>query len=167
MRFRSARRFASSAVAAVALLCALTSCGGSSAPSDASSHAAAASTTAASSYPSPSGAATEACADVAALKSSLDALTKVKPLQDGAPALTTAIDNVKANLDKAQASASEALQPDVQQVKTAFAQLQTAASGLTASNLKEKAPAIATALAQVAAATKALSATMAEACPGS
>ena len=168
MRFRSSRRFASSAVAAVALLCALTSCGGSSAPSEASSPAAtAASTTAASSSPSPSGAATEACADVAALKSSLDALTKVKPLQDGAPALTTAIDNVKANLDKAQASASEALQPDIQQVKTAFAQLQTAASGLTGSNLKEKAPAIATALAQVAAATKALSATMAEACPGS
>jgi hypothetical protein len=81
--------------------------------------------------------------------------------------LTTAIDNVKTNLDKAQASASEALQPDVQQVKTAFDQLQTAASGLTTSNLKEKAPAIATALAQVAAATKALSATLAEACPGS
>jgi hypothetical protein len=52
-------------------------------------------------------------------------------------------------------------------VKTAFDQLQTAASGLTTSNLKEKAPAIATALAQVAAATKALSATLAEACPGS
>ena len=52
-------------------------------------------------------------------------------------------------------------------MKTAFAQLQTAASGLTGSNLKEKAPAIATSLAQVAAATKALSATMAEACPGS
>ena len=96
MRLRSARRFASSAVAAVALLCALTSCGGSSAPSEASSPAAtAASTTAASSSPSPSGAATAACADVAALKSSLDALTKVKPLQDGAPALTTAIDNVR------------------------------------------------------------------------
>jgi hypothetical protein len=81
--------------------------------------------------------------------------------------LNTAIDNVKTNLDKAQASASEVLQPDVQQVKTAFAQLQTAASGLTTSNLKEKAPAIATSLAQVAAATKALSATLAEACPGS
>ena len=40
MRFRSARRFAPSAVAAVALLCALTSCGGSSAPSEASSPAA-------------------------------------------------------------------------------------------------------------------------------
>ena len=167
MRFRSARRFAPSAVAAVALLCALTSCGGSSAPSEAGSPAAtAASSTAAASSPSPSGAATEACG-VAALKSSLEALTNVKPLQDGVTALNTAIDNVKTNLDKAQASASEVLQPDVQQVKTAFAQLQTAASGLTTSNLKEKAPAIATSLAQVAAATKALSATLAEACPGS
>jgi hypothetical protein len=164
MRLHHAHRYSFSTAAVIALLCILTSCGTSSAPTQTSPSQ---SSPAASSSPSPSGAATEACADVAALKSSLEALTKVKPLQDGVPALTTAIDNVKTNLDKAEASASEALQPDVQQVKTAFAQLQTAASGLTASNLKEKAPAIATALAQVAAATKALSAALAEACPGS
>jgi hypothetical protein len=168
MRLHHAHRYSFSTAAVIALLCILTSCGTSSAPTQTSpSQSSPAASSAASSSPSPSGAATEACADVAALKSSLEALTKVKPLQDGVPALTTAIDNVKTNLDKAEASASEALQPDVQQVKTAFAQLQTAASGLTASNLKEKAPAIATALAQVAAATKALSAALAEACPGS
>jgi hypothetical protein len=81
--------------------------------------------------------------------------------------LTTAIANVKANLDKAEASVSPVLQPSVQQVETAFGELQTATSGLTTDNLKEKAPAIAAALRQVATATKALSSTLAESCPGS
>ena len=164
MRLRRAHRSSFSAVAAVALLCILTSCGTSSAPSQTSPAA----TTAAPSSATPTAAdASAACADVAALKSSLEALTQVKPLQDGVTALTTAIDNVKTNLDKAQVSASGALQPSVQQVKTAFADLQTAANGLTADNLKEKAPAIAAALRQLATATKALSSTITESCPGS
>jgi hypothetical protein len=49
----------------------------------------------------------------------------------------------------------------------AYTELQTAVSGVTADNFKEKAPAITAALAQVATATKALSSTLAEACPGS
>jgi hypothetical protein len=108
-----------------------------------------------------------ACEDVAALKSSLEALTKVKPAQDGVAALETAIDNVKTSLAAAEASASPVLQPEVQQVKTAFAELQSAASGLTADNLKEKAPAIASAMKQVVTATEALSATLTQSCPGS
>jgi len=102
-----------------------------------------------------------------ALKSSLEALTEVRPAQDGVPALKTAIANVKTNLDKAKASASPVLQPDVEQVKTAFADLQTAASGLTADNFKQKAPSITLAMTQVAAATKALSSTLTQSCPGS
>jgi hypothetical protein len=159
MRLRSARRSASSAVVCVAMLCILISCGTNAAPSQASP----ASPTTAATTASP----TTACADVAALKSSLEQLTKVRPLQDGVGALTSAIANVKNNLDKAKASAAPALQPSLQQVETAFAELQTAASGLSADNLKEKAPAIATALAQLAAATKALSSAIAESCPGS
>jgi hypothetical protein len=91
----------------------------------------------------------------------------VRPLQDGVTALPTAIANVKTNLDKAKASASPALQPSVQQVETAFDQVQAAVSGLTADNLKEKAPAIAAALTQLATATKAFSDTLAQSCPGS
>jgi hypothetical protein len=91
----------------------------------------------------------------------------VRPLQDGVTALTTAIADVKTNLDKAEASASEALQPSVQEVKTAFDGVQTAASGLTADNLREKAPAIGAALTQLATATKALSTALRESCPGS
>jgi hypothetical protein len=164
MRFGRARRSASGAVAVVALVGLLASCSPGSAPSTASSpETAAAPTTSAQT----TAAADEACADVAALKSSIDALTEVRPVQDGVTALTTAIANVKTDLDKAEASASEALRPSVQQVKTAFDDVQTAASGLTADTLKEKAPAIGAALTQLATATKALSSTLRERCPGS
>jgi hypothetical protein len=91
----------------------------------------------------------------------------VKLAEDGVKGLTTAIADVKSNLDKAQASASPTLQPKVQEVKTAFTELQTAASGTTADNLRQKAPAIAAAMKQVATATEALRTTLAESCPGS
>jgi hypothetical protein len=142
----------------------VTSCGTSSTPSQTSPPE----TTAAPTTASPTTAApTTACADVAALKSSLEALVNVRPAQDGVTALTTAIADVKTNLDKAEASASPALQPSVQQVKTAFAELQTAASGISTDNLKEKVPAIAAALKEVGTATEALRSTLAESCPGS
>ena len=158
MRFGRARRSASGAVAVVALVCIVVSCSPTSSPSPASSpETAAAATTAA---------ADEACADVAALRSSLEALTNVKPRQDGVTALNTAIADVKTNLDKAEASASETLQPSVQQVRMAFDDVQTSVSGLTADNLREKAPAIGAALTQLATATKALSTAVRESCPG-
>lgn len=164
MRLHHARRSASAVLAAVALLCVLAGCGTSSAPTQTDKpEASAAPTSAAPTTAAP----TTACADVAALKSSLQALTKVQPAEDGLMALTTAIAAVKTNLDKAAASASPALQPSVQQVKTAFAELQTAASGVTADNLRQKAPAIAAALKQVATATEALSSTLTQSCPGS
>jgi hypothetical protein len=163
MRFGRARRSPSEAVAVAVLLCILASCSPSSTPSSTSPPETSAAP--ATSAP-PSATPAEACADVAALKSSLETLTKVRPLQDGVGTLTTAIDNVKTDLDKAEGSASEALQPSVQQVKTAFEGLQTAASGLTTDNLREKAPSIGAALTQLATATKALASTMRESCPG-
>ena len=120
-----------------------------------------------SSAPATTAAPTEACADVAALKSSLEALTAVKPKEDGVAALRTAIADVKTNLGPAKASVSETLQPSVEQVTTAFADLQTAAAGLTADNLREKAPDIAAAMTQVRTATAALSSALTESCPGS
>jgi hypothetical protein len=163
MRLVRVRRSASAMVAAVALLGILTSCGTSSSESQPSPPA----TTAAATTAAPTTDATAAaCEDVEALKSSLEALTKVRPAEDGLRALTTAIADVKTSLDKAEASASPALQPSVQEVKTSFAELQTAASGTTADNLRQKAPAIAAALKQVAAATRALSTKLSESCPG-
>ena len=164
MRLVRVRRSASAMVAAVALLGVLTSCGTSSSESQPSPPA----TTAAATTAAPTTDATAAaCEDIEALKSSLEALTKVRPAEDGLTALTTAIADVKTSLDKAEASASPALQPSVQEVKTSVAELQTAASGTTADNLRQKAPAIAAALKQVAAATRALSTKLSESCPGS
>ena len=166
MRLVLARRSASAAVAAVALLCVLGSCGTSSTPSQTSpsaTTAAPATNAAPTTTVSPT---TAGCEDVAALKSSLEALTKVRPAEDGVTALKTAIANVKTNLDKAEASASPVLQPYEEKVKTGFAALQTAASDLTADNFKQKAPSIASAMKQVATSTKALSSTLTQSCPG-
>lgn len=172
MRFR-VPRFVPAAAGAAAMLFALVGCTTGSAPSPTSPATTAAAPTSGAvptteAAPTTTGS-TQACADLAALRSSLEALTKVRPAQDGAVALKTAIDNVRTNLEAAQASAadSEALQPTVQQVKTSFDDLQSAASGVTAGNITQKAPAIASALRQVGTATQALSAKLAEVCPGS
>lgn len=146
-------------LATIALLVALVACGDGSTQSQPSS-----ATTTATQTTSASAA---ACADAVALKSSLEVLVNVKPLQDGLTALNTAITNTKNSLDKAQASASAALQPAVAQVKTAFGQLQTAANGLTSDNLREKAPSITLALKQVRTATSTLATTLRQICPGS
>ena len=164
MRLRRAHRSASAAAAAVALLSVLMSCSTGSTPTQTQPATTAAPTTAAATTASTAPAA--ACADVAELKSSLEALTKVKPADDGVLAVKTAIDNVKANLAPAEASASAVLKPSVEQVKTAFADLEKAARGLTADNRKEKAPDIAAALEQVRTATAALASTLTESCPG-
>ena len=107
------------------------------------------------------------CADAAALKNSLDALKNVDVRQDGVPALTSALADAKTEVTAATSSASSALQPEVQQVQTAVTALEAATNGLTTSNLTQKAPAIATALKQVATATSALSTTLSQTCPGS
>ena len=74
MRLPRARRSASGVVAAVALLCVMASCGTSSTPTETGPPTAAPATTAA---PTPTAAPVDAaCEDVAALKSSLEALTK-------------------------------------------------------------------------------------------
>ena len=103
---------------------------------------------------------------MAELKASLEALTKVKPAEDGVAALKTAIDNVKSNLEPAAAAASEMLKPRVEQVRTAFAELQTAADGLTADNFRQKAPSIRAAMTQLRTATADLTSALTQSCPG-
>lgn len=107
------------------------------------------------------------CAASSALKSSLDTLMNVQPLQDGLTALNTAMAGVKTSLDAAAASASAALQPAVESVKTAFSELETAASGVTADNLRQKAPAISGALRQVGTAASSLATSLKQSCPAS
>jgi hypothetical protein len=153
--FQPARRSLSCIlVAAVALLLALAGCSDDSTSTTSSSTPASATESA-------------GCADVAALQTSLESLKDVNVQQDGAEALNSAIADVKTDVDAAAASASNALQPEVEQVKTAFDGLQTAATGLTADNLVDKAPAIVTALTQVESATTALASTVSQSCPES
>ena len=74
--------------------------------------------------------------------------------------------DVKTSLGAAAASASAALQPAVESVKTAFSELETAASGLSADNLRQQAPAINTALQQVGTAASSFATTLTQSCPG-
>jgi len=85
--------------------------------------------------------------------------------RNGSAALESALADVKTKLDATVASASGALKPQVDQVKTAFEGLQSATTGLTKDNLAQRAPQIATALAQVATATAAFAATLSKNCP--
>ncbi len=149
---RSGRKL-STVLPLAALLWMVAGCGGTSSSTTATS--------------TPTTSASAGCADVAALKGSLDALKAVDVRQDGVDALTSALADVKTQVSAAAASASGALQPEVQQVQTAVTAVETATNGLTTSNLTQKAPAIATALRQVASATTALSTTLSQNCPGS
>jgi len=142
-------------VLALALVSALAGCGGGSSAAGQSS------------VQPGSSASSGGCADVTALKASLAALTQVRPLKDGVPALQTAIGNVKTSLDAAAASASSTLQPQVAQVKSAFAAVQTSVADLSADNLTQKAPSIVVALTQLRTAASALATTLTQNCPGS
>lgn len=106
-----------------------------------------------------------ACDDVDELRSSLEDLSEVKPAEDGVETLRSAIDEVKTDLTAAETSVSDALRPSVDQVKTAFADVQTAATGLTPENRREKAPQISAALDEVRTATQSLATTLRERCP--
>jgi len=85
--------------------------------------------------------------------------------QDGVAALTSALADAKAKALVSVASASAALKPGVQGVQTSVDALESAASGLTTSNVTQQAPAIASALAGVALATRSLTTAISQGCP--
>ena len=99
------------------------------------------------------------------MKGSLETLKEVDVRQDGVPALTSALTDVKAKLLVSVASATAALKPSVQGVQTSVDALESAASGLTTSNATQQAPAVATALAGVAVATRSLTTAISQGCP--
>lgn len=163
MLTRNFRRPLSAAVAACALLGALMACS-STAPSAGSS--AGTSAPAASSM-TPSAESSPDCAQLEALKASLVALGNVNVVKNGVDALNSAVAAVKINLDSAASTASSNVAPELNQVRIAFDAVQTATSGLTKNNLREKAPAIASSLGQLATATKALSEAVSQRCTAS
>jgi hypothetical protein len=127
-----------------------------------------ASDTASSSSPSATSPAADAsCTDVAALQSSVQSLAKVEPLQDGLNALEASLVDVKTALETAATSVAAALKPAVEEVKTAFAAVETATEGVTADNFREHAPAIATALQGLGTAMQSLATSVTKTCPSS
>ena len=79
----------------------------------------------------PSSSAASGCAEAAALKESLTALTNVDPVNDGLDALKSAATNVKTELDATVSAVSSELQPAVDQVKMAFDDLETTLNGIS------------------------------------
>ena len=108
----------------------------------------------------------QACADASNLKSSVQSLTTLKTSELNKEALTSSVTKVKSDLDAAVASASGALKPDVDAVKAAVDQLETAATGMTADNFQQKLPAVVAAVQQVGVAATALATTLKQSCPG-
>ena len=107
------------------------------------------------------------CADLAVLEGSLSSLKDVDLQQDGVAGLTSAIAEVKADLEAAKSSVSTALQPQVDEVTAAFDALETATTGLTTDTVREQAPAILAALQQIATATTDLTTSVSQSCPES
>ena len=155
------RRTVSASFAAIGLVLALAACGTDSGGTTASS-----STTSSSSSSSTTTSMSQACQDASNLKSSIQSLTTLQMSDLNQTKLNGAITKVKSDLDAAVASASGALKPQVDAVKTAADQVQTAATGMTADNYKEKLPAVLAAVQQLGAAATALGTTLQQSCPG-
>lgn len=85
----------------------------------------------------------------------------------GVEALNSAVADVKKNLEAARTSKSSVLRPELEQVTTALDALQSATTDVTKDNLAQKAPQIATALAQVATAAASFTAALSKSCPAS
>lgn len=106
-----------------------------------------------------------ACSDAAELRSSVQTLTEVEPLQDGLNELEAASDDTRAALEDTVASVTAELRPAVEQVATEFAAVQTALQGVTTENLRQQAPSIATALRGLETALSSLAETLSQECP--
>ena len=143
----------SAVAASVVLICLLAACGGGDDTTSESTPS-----------PSPSASATPDCENASALEDSLQGLKGVDVQKDGVEALTGAVADVANDLDAAVSSASSALQPSIDQVKTAFTALQTSLDGLTVDNLRQKAPSIKAALTQVEAAATGLASAVTDSC---
>ena len=121
--------------------------------------------TATSSSASPSPSSSVLCADVAALRASLDQLVHVKVQSGAANEITSDIQNVKAALTKLVNDARGKWQAQTSALSAALDQLKTAAQDLTASPSGSTVSAVAAALGQVKRAAQDLLAATGTECP--
>ena len=71
----------------------------------------------------------DTCADAEALQSSVAELQDVDVVAEGTNGLTTALDQVKSDLEALGTSASEELQPDIEALQTGIDSLESAIDG--------------------------------------
>lgn len=123
------------------------------------------SSAATSSSASPSPSSSVLCADVAALRASLDQLVHVKVQSGAASEITSDLQNVKAALTKLVNDARGQWQAQTSALSAALDQLKTAAQDLTASPGGSTVSAVAAALGQVKRAAQDLLAAASTDCP--
>ena len=123
------------------------------------------SSAATSSSASPSPSSSVLCADVAALRTSLDQLVHVKVQSGAANEITSDLQNVKAALTKLVNDARGQWQAQTSALSAALDQLKTAAQDLTASPSGSTVSAVAAALGQVKRAAQDLLAAVSTDCP--
>lgn len=123
------------------------------------------SSAATSSSASPSPSSSVLCADVAALRASLDQLVHVKVQSGAASEITSDLQNVKAALTKLVNDARGQWQAQTSALSAALDQLKTAAQDLTASPSGSTVSAVAAALGQVKRAAQDLLAAASTDCP--
>ena len=105
------------------------------------------------------------CDEVNALEDSLTALTQVDPVSDGTDALQSAVTEVRTDLDAAASAVASELQPAVDDVSTAFGDLETALEGVTSEDgLGAAATEVGNALSELGTALTGLSSEITETC---
>jgi hypothetical protein len=112
-----------------------------------------------------SASASQGCAELATLKDSLTVLTQIEPLQDGLDALESSATTVKTDLQSAASAVSDDLAPSVDQVQSAFDELENSLQGVTTDNLAASATEIGTALTAVGTSLTDLESELTEKCP--
>jgi hypothetical protein len=113
----------------------------------------------------PSPTLSKGCAELAALKDSLTALTQVELVNDGLDALESSVATAKTDLQNAASAVSDALAPSVDQVQSSFDQLESALQGATTDNLAASATEVGTALTAVGTSLTDLQSELTNTCP--
>ncbi len=110
-------------------------------------------------------AATSGCDEVNALQDSLTSLTEVDLVSDGTDALQSAVSDVKTDLDAAVSAVGAELEPVVDEVQTAFGDLESALEGVSsAGGLGAAATEIGNAVAELGTALTGLTSEISETC---
>ena len=109
-------------------------------------------------------AATSGCDEVNALEDSLTSLTEVDLVSDGTDALQSAVSDVKTDLDAAVSAVGAELEPAVDEVQTAFGDLESALESISSEGLGAAATEIGNTLAELGTALTGLTTEISQTC---